>query len=345
MTSHHDDSAARTIQSVATGLYRTQALYVATKLGIADLLHGRPRTATELAAEVGVQADPLARVLRYLTSLGVFRQLDGGQFANNSASEQLCIRDPGSMGDLALLFGEEFYEAWGNLLEAVRTGQDAFSATFGCGLFEYLERNPSRGRAFDRAMAGGSTFFAALPDVFDFAAFEQVVDVGGGNGAALAEVLSRHRQLTGVLFDAAAVLEGARSGIEERSLAGRCELVPGDFFQSVPPGDVYLLSRVLHDWTDPQCVRVLRNVRHSIKAGGRLLVAERLLPGPLALGADLNMLAVTQGRERSRDEFADLFAHAGFRLVEVVELPLEVYLLVAEPVAGDQEGGTLPDAQ
>lgn len=328
-----DDSGAHTIQQVATGLYRTQALYVVTKLGVADLLSRGTQSAEALALQVQVHPDRLNRVLRYLCSLGVFEQVEDGLYANNAASLHLKANEQGSMGDLALLFGEEFYRAWGSLLEAVRTGRDAFGIEFGCSLFEYLEDNQPRARAFDRAMAGGSTFFDAVPEVYDFSPFQSVVDVGGGNGAALIPLLAQYPRLKGVLFDAASVLEAAARDLDRRGLAERCELVPGDFFVSVPRGGaVYMLSRVLHDWTDEQCLRILRNCREAIVPDGKLMVLERLVPGPLALGADLNMLAVTQGRERSREEMDALMRNSGFALEQVLELPLEVKLLVAGPV-------------
>lgn len=328
-----DDSVARTVQLVATGLYQTQALYVATKLGVADLLADGPKTAEALALQLHVDADRLSRVLRYLCSLGIFEPVGDGTYANNAASDHLRATPRGSMGDLVLWFGEEFYSAWGNLLKAVRTGRDAFGITFGCGLFEYLSRQPARGRAFDRAMASGATFFGALGELYDFSPYRTVVDVGGGNGTALIELLRRYPELEAVLFEAPPVLETARANLEDAGVGHRCRLVGGDFFESVAGGgDIYVLARVLHDWTDDQCMRILRNCRQSIDPAGRLMVLERLIPGPLALGADLNMLAVTQGRERSREELSALLARSGFELEEVVPLPLEVMLSVARPV-------------
>ncbi|MEX2586482.1 MAG: methyltransferase [Actinomycetota bacterium] len=333
MVEDFDDAGARTIQQVATGIYQTQALYVATKLGVADLLSGGPQPAGVLAKQLGVRPDRLYRVLRYLCALGVFEQAGDGVFANNAASEHLRSTGQGSMGDLALLFGEEFYRAWGNLLEAVRTGRDAFGIEFGCGLFEYLEQNQSRGRIFDRAMAGGSAFLDAVPGSWDFSSMESIVDVGGGNGAALGALLAEYPELKGVLFETSSVLEAAGENLRRQGLGDRCELVAGNFFESVPPGaDGYLLSRVLHDWTDEQCVRILGNCRAAMGSGGRLMVVERLVPGLLALGADLNMLAVTQGRERTRQEMEALLSDSGFALRQVLELPLEAKLLIAEPL-------------
>lgn len=333
MQGDFDDLGARTVQQAATGLYQTQALYVAVKLRVADLLSAGSQTAAALAQQLDVHPDRLSRVLRYLCALGIFEQAEGELFANNAASEQLRTGDRGSMGDLALLFGEEFYSAWGNLLEAVRTGRDAFRIEFGCGLFEYLESNPPRARAFDRAMAGGSAFFEAVPDSYDFSSCRVVVDVGGGNGAALAPLLKRYPALKGVLFDTASVLDAAKDEWRRSGCGDRCEFVPGDFFESVPPGgDAYMLSRVLHDWTDELCRRILGHCREAAGPAGRLMILERLIPGSLALGSDLNMLAVTQGRERTRGEMEALLRDGGFALQQVLELPLEVNLLVAEPV-------------
>lgn len=326
------DAGARRIQEVAMGYYRSQALYVAARLGIADLLEEGPRSAGELAAAAGgVDPDALLRVLRLLVDSGIFDQDPLGRFQLNPAGRELKTHGSGSMKDLAEVFGEEFYLAFGNLLETVRTGRDAFSITFGRGLFEYLEEHPERARAFDRAMAGGTVFFRAIPDVYAFSPGSTVVDVGGGNGALLRAILSACPQVRGVLFDTAPVVAAAASHLSG-GLGDRVEAVAGDFFREVVGGgDYYLLSRVLHDWTDARCLTVLANCRRAMNAKGRLLVVERLLPGSYATATDANMMAVTGGRERSVQEFGALLEASGFRMGTVTGLPLQVSLLEALP--------------
>lgn len=306
------------------GYYSSQALYVAAKLGIADLLVAGPLTAADLAGVVGADADSLFRIMRLLAARGIFDLDDLGRFALNAAAEQLKTDETGSMRDLVLVFGEEFYQAFGELLTAVKTGRDAFRITYGRGLFDYLNEYEDRGRAFDRAMGAGAVFFKSIPGAYDFSGLQTVVDVGGGNGTLLGSILQAHSHLKGILYDAGPVVEAAAAGLRAQGVGDRVELVPGDFFESiVAGGDAYLFSRILHDWTDDQCAGILKNCREAINPGGRLLVVERLLPGPYATATDVNMLAVTGGRERSREEFADLMSITGFRLERVIPIPLE----------------------
>lgn len=310
------------------GYYGAQALYVAAKLGVADLVADGPMPAGELAAAVGADPDYLHRVLRLLAALGIFEMDEEGRFGLNPAAEQLQTTGSGSMRDLALVFGEEFYQAFGELLVAVKTGRDAFRLTFGRGLFEYLGEHEERARAFDRAMGAGAVFFSRIPQAYDFSGLPTVVDVGGGNGTLLASILKRNPTLQGVLLDARSVVEAARATLGAEGVADRVRMVEGNFFESiVPGGDAYLFSRILHDWTDDQCRTILANCRRAINPGGRLLIVERLLPGAYAAAADVNMLAVTGGRERSEEEFARLMSETGFRLARVIPIPLEYNLI------------------
>ena len=310
------------------GHYGSQALYVAAKLRLADLLADAPMTAGALAAAVDADPDALGRVLRLLVRLGIFEMDAEGRLSLNAASQSLRTLSEGSMRDLVEVYGDEFYRAFGNLLHTVLTGRDAFRATFGAGLFEYLEAHPERARTFDRAMAAGSVFFRAIPQIYDFSLLRTVVDVGGGNGALLAAILQENPHLEGILFDSPSVAEAARASPHVTQAGNRLRVVAGDFFESiVPGGDAYVFSRILHDWSDEQCLTILRNCRAAVGPGGRVLIVERLLPGAYATYSDVTMLAVTEGRERSREEFASMLRRTGFELSGVVPLPLEANLI------------------
>lgn len=310
------------------GYYSSQALYVAARLGIADLLSAGPLSAADLADAAGAHADSLFRVLRLLVRQGIFDMDSDDRFLLNPAAEHLRSGDPGTMRDLVLVFGEEFYQAFEQLLVAVRTGRDAFTISFGRGLFDYLEKYPDRGRAFDRAMGAGAVFFSAVPGAYDFSGARTVVDVGGGNGTMLACILAAHPHLEGILYDAGPVVEAAGDNLVEQGVAGRVRRVAGNFFNSiVEGGDIYLFARILHDWTDDQCRTILGNCRRAINPGGRILIVERLLPGGYATATDVNMLAVTGGRERSEEDFGILMAQTGFRPGRVIPLPLEYNLI------------------
>lgn len=315
------------------GYYSSQALYVAAKLDIADLLGNGPLSTDDLAAAVGADAGSLYRTLRLLAKERIFDLDDAGRFSLNPAGAELKSGASGSMRDLVLVFGEEFYQAFGELLAAVKTGRDAFRITFGRGLFEYLEEYPDRGRAFDRAMGAGAVFFASIPDAYDFSSIGTVVDVGGGNGTLLGSILAAHPHLKGILYDAGPVVESAEANLRARGVMDRVSTVAGNFFNEiVPGGDLYFFARILHDWTDDQCLTILANCRRAINPGGRVLVVERLLPGAYATATDVNMLAVTGGRERNEDEFGRLMSQTGFRLERVIPLPLEYNLIEAVAV-------------
>ncbi len=315
------------------GYYGSQALYVAAKLGIADLVAEGPVAVNDLAAAVEADADALHRILRLLVVSGVFEMDSDGRVGLNRAAKSLRIGTRGSMRDLVLVFGEEFYQAFANLLDAVRTGRDAFRITFGRGLFEYLGEHSDRARQFDRAMGAGAVFFNFIPASYDFSDLKTVVDVGGGNGSLLASILGAYPHLQGVLLDVRSVVEAAHSALQSEGLSDRVTLVSGDFFESiVGGGDAYLFSRILHDWTDEQCRTILANCRRVIELTGRILVVERLLPGTYATAADVNMLAVTGGRERSEEEFAKLMSQTGFRLSRVLPVPLEYNVIEGVPV-------------
>jgi hypothetical protein len=321
-----DEAAARRIQELGMGVWAFQSLYAVTKLGVPDQLLAGPKSAEELAVEVGGHAPSLYRVLRYLAGLDVF-EMNGEKFELNPVSRRL-LDSHGSQRDFVILFGEEFYEAWGKILHSVHTGEDAFSHAFGQGLFEYLEDHPDYARTFDRAMAAGSAFFQLIPELYDFSWCRTVVDVGGGNGALLTAILTRNQRLRGVLFDSASVVDAAAANLEATGLSERCGVVAGSFFEFIPEGgDLYLFSRILHDWDDEQCLTILRNCRRAIAESGRILIIERLIPDPYALASDVNMLAVTVGKERSEDEFAAMLSSSGFELTKVIPLPLETNMV------------------
>jgi hypothetical protein len=328
------DSTARTMLELMTGAWTTQALHVAARLGIADHLRDRPRTTSELAALTGADHDALDRLLRYLAGIGILDHEDDA--VRLSPHGQLLRTDvPGSMHALALLYGGLFYRSFGALDHAVRTGENAFEHVFGRPPFDYLAEHPEAARTFDLAMAAGESFFAAAAAAVDFAGAGVVVDVGGGAGHLLAHVLTAQAHLRGVLFERPHVLAAARRTLAAHGCLDRCELVAGDFMERIPGGgDVYLLSRILHDWPDEQCRTILDNCRASMQAGGRLLIIERPIPANGAAGLarawDIHMLVNTSsGRERTHAQYRDLLAATGFELHDRHLLPLDVEVLVA----------------
>ena len=308
--------AEQTVLQIARGYQLSQALYVAAKLGVADVLDAQPLDAESIARAVAVHASPLRRVLRALVAAGVFRELEDGRFATNDAAATLRTGAPGGMRDIVINFGEEMYRSFGELLHSVRTGETAFDSVYGAPLFEYYAANPET-----EASAAARMLARTLPAAREFAASDilrdarTVVDVGGGTGTLIAEVLRHRPEIAGVLLERPGMLKLAKHYLAEQGVADRCELVEGDFFASVPAGgDVYVLKSVLHDWDDDRCVAILRTCRAAMDESARLVIVEltlpeRMTPRPELLSAallDLIMLAYAGGRERTEAEFTQL---------------------------------------
>ncbi len=321
-----DASLVPRLQQLVWGKATTQCLFIAAKLGIADLLADGPKFVDELAAETDTNASALYRVLRLLASLDVFVELEPRQFGLTPLAELLQADAPCSFRDYAIVHGSEWYNrAWAHLLYSVETNQPAFDHACGLSLFEYMEQHPEAATDFNRSMTALSRFEAAgVCAAYDFSGCNTVVDVGGGHGRLLSDVLAAHPRLTGILFDQPSVVDTVRPQLKSSDLGARCQVVGGDFFSGVPPGgDAYLLKHIIHDWDDERCAVILRNCREAMTAGGRVLVVEGVMPpGNEPSNSklwDVVMLALTSGgRERTEAEYTELFGKAGLTMTRVV---------------------------
>jgi len=317
------------LNRMIVGSWVTQAIYVAAEIGIADLLGAGPHTADELARETGTHRASLYRVLRALTSIGLFTEDIDGRFSLTPMGILLGSDAPGSKRSLAIMAGSEFYRSWGGLLTSVKTGDKAFDKVFGKPFFQYMSMNPDRWRIYDSAMTGihDSETLPVL-DAYDFAPFKTIVDVGGGNGLALAAILRRHPGTRGVLFDLPSVAKRAEEVFAAVGLSDRCSFVGGNFFDSVPAScDAYLLRHVIHDWNDEEAISILGNCRDAMRPGGRVLVVENVIPSgnEPCFGKLLDlMMLVVGGRERTMEEYEKLFSAAGLRLTRIVPTDHEV---------------------
>jgi hypothetical protein len=307
------------------GFQVSQAIHVAATLGIADALADGPRSSDELAAALGAHPPTLYRLLRALASVGVLREQEGRRFALTPQGE--CLRSDTSepVAPYAVFIGQQrHWETWGHLLHSVLTGENAFQHLYGMPVWEARALDPEAGTIFDRAMTATSLRQAdAVTAAYDFGQFQQVVDVAGGQGALLAAILARHTALRGVLFDQPHVVEQAAPVLEAAGVTERCQVVGGSFFETLPEGgDAYVLKAIIHDWEDAESIAILQGCRRAIAPHGRLLVIERELGPPNERPdvkfSDLNMLVLPGGRERTGEEFEELFAAAGFRLANVI---------------------------
>lgn len=305
---------------------QAQCVYVAAKLKVADRLLDGPKDAETLAHELDVQADPLDRVLRYLSELGVFARDAAGRYSLNSVSKLLVTDHPHSQRDIVLLSAEEAYNAWAGLLDTVKTGENAFVKTYGSRFFDYHQARPERAEVFDRAMVSVS----ALPDQavaedYDFSAFGCLVDLGGGRGNLLKEILKRNPSLRAILFDRPSVLiDEVREQWSRIPLGRRVELQAGDFFEAIPDSaDVYILKDVVHNWPDDKVLRLYKNLHGRMAPEAILLLAEPvILDGDpmkrVKLNLDVNMLVIHSGKERTEEQHRHLLAQAGFELTRIV---------------------------
>jgi SAM-dependent methyltransferase len=314
------------------GYWITQAIYVAAELGIADLLAKGPLTVEALAEQSNADSGALYRVLRALASAGIFSEDGQRTFSLTPLADNLRSDIPGSQRAFAIMSGAEFFQTWGSLIHSVRTGDEAFRKVYGKPFFEYMREHPERGRIYDAAMNGIHDFETEpMLNAYDFSRFESVADIGGGNGLQLAKILQRHPELKGILFDMPAVAESAADVISEYGLNGRCQIVGGDFFISVPAGaDAYIMRHVIHDWEDDRAVTILRNCREAMNPGGRVLVVESVITDGntpcFGKWLDLMMLLV-KGVERTEAQFRQLFKDSGLELNRIVATGHEISVI------------------
>jgi len=303
-----------------SGMWLAQAISVAAKFGVADLLGSGPKGPDELARATGTHRPSLYRVLRALASVGVFREDEDGRFCLTPLAEPLRSDAPASLRSFAIMLGEEWHwRAWGDLPNSVQTGQSAFEHLYGITNFEYWTRNPEAAAIFDQAMTSRSAEEnQAVISADDFSTIETLVDVGGGHGSFLVSILQAASAMRGILFDRPHVVAGATQQIQSAGLQGRCEVMAGNFFDSVPKGaDAYILKKVIHDWGDERVLAILRNCHRAMPERGLLLLVEPVIPSgnesSFAKLLDLLMRVWTPGgKERTEAEHSTLLSEAGF---------------------------------
>lgn len=329
----HPHPAFADVMRLVNGYQISQALHVVAVLGIADLLAARPRTSDELAEATGTHPGALYRVLRALAAAAVFHEDAARGFSLAPMGE--CLRSDATepAGPWAAFVGRPYiWQAWAHLMHSVQTGETAFPSVYGKGVWEYRAAHPEEGAIFDAAMTALSKDVAAgVVAAYDFALFSRAVDVGGSRGALIGAILAANPALHGVVFDQPHVVTGAKPELDRLGVADRCDVVSGDFFDEVPPGDLLLLKAILHDWNDARALTILQNCRRALAPDGKILVVERVLSVSNddleAKLADLNMMVGAGGQERTAEEFAALFASAGFHLTRVLPTPTRMVIV------------------
>jgi hypothetical protein len=319
-----DEALQAQVDRMLTGYWVSQAIHVAAKLGVADLVMDGSRTADELAKATGSNAPALYRLLRALASLGFFSEGAENRFALAPLGKYLRSDVPGSKRSLAIMTGEEHYQACAEMHYSVQTGKAAYDKVFGMPVFDYLSRHPDKSKTFDEAMVGvHGRETGAMLEAYDFSSIGVLADVGGGNGSVLRAVLQRYPKMKGILYDLPGVVERAKAGIQAAGLESRCQTIGGSFFDSIPTGAAaYMMRHIIHDWDDEKSIRILKNIHKAMSSEAKLLVVEGVIPPgnepSFEKLLDLAMLIITGGKERTEAEYRALYEAAGFRLTRIV---------------------------
>jgi hypothetical protein len=323
---------------MAAGSWVAAALYGAAKLGLADLLADGPRSAAEMAPATGTHAPTLHRFLRTLGSLGIVTDTGGGRYALTPLGEALKSGAPGAARSTIMMFGGPiFWRSWEEIVYSLQTGKTGFEKVWGMGAFDYLAQHPEEASLFSETMVG---FHWSEPptvaDAYDFSSLKTVVDVGGASGNMLAAILARHPGVRGVLYDLPHVVRDAPALLKARGIDDRVTIEAGSFFERVPSGgDAYVMSHIIHDWSEEQCLTILGNCRKAMRADSRLLIVETVIPednsphqGKLQ---DLVMLVLPGGQERTEAEYDALLTKGGFQLRRVIPTSSVVSIVEAIP--------------
>ena len=313
------------------GAWVSKALSEVTRLDVPDLLkeHG-PQTALQLTEQHGVNAVPdfLERLLRACAGVGVFTEDAEGRFGPTPLSDVLTIDSPVSAKKLTEMFGASWARVWNGFGDAVRTGLPQVKAQLGMEYWDYCNANPQEMEDFGEAMKSNSArSLQGVLEKCDFSGARKVVDVGGGFGHLAAALLEKYPHLRAVVMDVPALIPIARKRLKPApDVAARLEYVGGDMFESVPPGDVYIMKHIIHDWDDACCIRLLRHCRNNLDGDGRVISVDAVLPpmgetaGAPAKFLDLNMIVFMPGKERTRKQWEELYTAAGMKIISATPI-------------------------
>jgi hypothetical protein len=329
----------QTLTNMIMGFRVSQMIHVAAQLDIAGLLNSNgPQTPEQLAAATNTHAPSLYRLLRALASLNIFAEDPDGRFTLTPFAQLLRSGVPGSQRTRAIFYADQQpWTTWGDLLYSITTGETAFQHIYNTDPWEYRSHHPELNARFNAYMSDATAIFtAAIVAAYDYASFGTLADIGGGTGILLSAILKANPQLHGILSDAPHVVSAALPLLQVQGVADRCDLIPCDFFDSVPScADAYLLKSIIHDWDDPHSTTILKTCRRAIPPHGKLLLVENVIlpgndPNPAKI-LDLEMLIQLGGRERTEADFRDLLSNSGFRLTRILPTQSQFSIIEAVP--------------
>lgn len=338
LPSVRDQSAAFALLDLIQGSVITQGIHIAAKLNMADVLSDGPLTAEEIAKRVGSDPEATYRLLRMLSGFSVFAEQADGRFALTPMADALRTDAPDSMRGIAVLMGHPLlWEDWGHLIDSVHSGEASLPQSRGMSGYDFLMANPDYAAVFFQGMASLSgTETDMVLAAYDFSRFRKIVDIGGGRGTLLAGILKQASSSQGVLYDAPFATADAGPILEEAGVSGRCVIENGTYFDRLPAGgDAYVLKHILHDFPKSEGLAILKNLREVIPSDGTILVIEYVLGGNnerhIGNIIDLWLLLLLGAKERTRAQYSELFAEAGFKLTEVVPTGAPVSIIEAVP--------------
>ena len=330
-------SSSSVLLEMIYGFKISQGLFVAAKLGIADLLSDSSKTAEELAKAAGVNSQGIYHLMRMLVSVGVFSTEDNEKFCLNSLGKHLLTGTSDSLRGTVMAMGDEIYQAWGNLLYGIKTGKTAFNHTFNRDFYSYLKQDSEASVNFNEWMKETTReWLLPVLEAYDFSEVKTLVDVGGGMGTLTAVILNANPKMQAILFDREDVVVDAQQVLEGAGVADRCQIVGGNFFDAVlPDGDLYLISRVLLNWDDTDAIKILTNCYQAMTVKDRLVVVDFMLPkgkmSPFIGLGSLNLFILGGTFMRTEDEFYNLLSSAGFKVTNTIQTTGPVSAIEAKP--------------
>jgi precorrin-6B methylase 2 len=325
------------LQKMLFGFYTAQAIYATTKLGLADHLNNDAKSCEELATEMGVDVKVLLHLMYLLTNLGIVAVDKNGYYKLTSLGSYLRSNSPNSLRGTIISQADIAAPAWGNLLYSIKTGNAAFDNTFQMSMYEHLNQNTDANINFNLWMkeTNREVIIPTL-ELCDLSKVKTVVDVGGGTGMLTALILKKYSNLQAILFDQEHVVSGAGKVLESADVADRCQVIGGNFFESVPAGgDLYVISRVIPNWDDTHALQIIQNCRAAMAPLAKLLIIDFVLPNKkmttFSLLSSLHTLVLNGRLMRTEDEYYDLLSKAGFQSPQLIKTISGISLIEAVP--------------
>lgn len=309
------------------GMFNTLVSSSLFKANVFETIGHGSKSIDEIAAACNLNKNVLFRALRYMAFADVVR-IEDGKYALTEVGKYFLKDTPGSLsGSMSFVTAPPWRDSWFNFSHCLKTGEPAFDHVFGMPFFDFLDKNQEYGKPFNHYQTMMTQMVAELvANTYDFGAYKTICDVGGGQGILLKSVLKKYSGCRGILYD----MESALKDNVLEEVANRCEIVSGNFFETVPNADCMLLKTIIHDWNDEKSIEILTNCRKSLNPGGKIILVEQVVEEPYSLMAlfyDLHMQVMLGGAERTRDEFISLFEAAGLKLERIIPMPSPMKLL------------------